>query len=159
MNKKIKQAIFLFFFIAIPLMAGYWGSQLSGNSTVQTYSQLYRPDFFPPAWVFAPVWTILYILMGTSAYLIWKLRKSEDVKFPLTLFLVQLALNLLWSPIFFGLHQYLWALVEIVLLLIMIILTVLSFGKKSKVAAYLLIPYLFWVSFATILNYVVFMTN
>lgn len=156
MNIKIKQAIFLFFFIAIPLKAGYLGSQLSGDMA-QTYSQFYRPDFFPPAWVFAPVWTILYILMGLSAYLVWKTKK--DIKKPLALFFFQLALNLLWPIIFFGLHQYFWAFIEIVVLLIMIILTMLSFGKKSKVASYLLVPYLLWVSFAILLNYVVFMTN
>ena len=159
MKKKTKEGIFLLSFIAIPLLAGYISSQLSGGSMPETYTQLYRPDFFPPSWVFAPVWTVLYILMGISVYLIWKLRKSENVKLPLTLFSIQLALNLLWSPIFFGLHQYFWAFIEILAMFIMIILTVLSFNKKSKAAAYLLVPYLFWVSFATVLNYVVFRTN
>jgi tryptophan-rich sensory protein len=157
MKKKLKQVLFFLLFLAISLMAGYFGSQLSGNSTVQTYSQLYKPDFFPPSWVFGPVWTILYILMGLSAYLVWKTKK--DIKTPLILFFTQLILNLLWPAIFFGLHQYLWAFIEILILLIMIIITIFSFDKKSKTAAYLLIPYLFWVSFATILNYIIFRIN
>ena len=153
MKKKTNQIISLLFFIAVPLLGGYLSSQFL---MAETYSQLYRPDFFPPAWLFAPAWTILYILMGTAAYLVWR---KGDAKKQLSLFSVQLVVNLLWTPIFFGLHQYFWAFVEILALLVLIILTIISFEKKSKTAAYLMLPYLFWVSFATILNYVVFMTN
>ncbi|MFZ3054503.1 MAG: TspO/MBR family protein [Minisyncoccales bacterium] len=155
MKKKSNQTISLLIFIAIPLLAGYLSSLLSGNMS-QTYSQFYHPDFFPPAWLFGPAWTILYILMGISAYLIWK---KGNTKKELSLFFIQLIINLLWTPIFFGFHQYLLAFIEILILLVMIILTIISFDKKSKTAAYLMIPYLFWVSFATILNYVVFITN
>ena len=153
MKKKTNQILSFLFFIAIPLLGGYLSSQFS---MVNTYSQLYKPDFFPPAWLFAPVWTILYILMGAAAYLVWKKGEAKEQLF---IFSLQLILNLLWSPIFFGLHQYFWAFIEILILLIVIIWTIISFNRKSKTAAYLMIPYLFWVSFATILNYVVFMIN
>jgi len=153
MKKKTNQILSLLFFIAVPLLGGYLSSQFS---MVGTYSQIYKPDFFPPSWVFAPVWTILYILMGIAAYLVWK--KGETKK-QLSLFSIQLILNLLWTPIFFGLHQYFWAFVEILILLVMIILTIKSFNEKSKTATYLMLPYLFWVIFATFLNYVIFMNN
>jgi tryptophan-rich sensory protein len=153
MKKKTNQILSLLFFIAIPLLGGYLSSQFS---MVNTYSQLYKPDFFPPAWLFAPAWTILYILMGIAAYLVWKKGEAKEQLF---IFSLQLIINLLWSPIFFGLHQYFWAFIEILILLIAIIWTIISFSRKSKTAAYLMIPYLFWVSFATILNYVVFMIN
>jgi len=153
MKKKTNQILSLLFFIAVPLLGGYLSSQFS---MVGTYSQIYKPDFFPPSWIFAPVWTILYILMGIAAYLVWK---KGEAKKQLSLFSVQLILNLLWTPIFFGLHQYFWAFVEILILLVMIILTIKSFNEKSKTATYLMLPYLFWVIFATFLNYVVFMNN
>jgi len=156
MEKKTNQILSFLFFIAVPLLVGYLSSQLPGSSMSVTYSQLYRPDFFPPTWIFAPVWTALYILMGISAYLIW--RKGEAKK-QLSLFSFQLVLNLIWTPIFFGLHHYFWAFIEILILLVMIVLTIRSFAEKSRAAAYLMIPYLFWVSFATLLNYVVFITN
>ena len=153
MKKKTNQILPFLFFIAVPLLGGYLSSQFS---MVDTYSQFYKPDFFPPSWLFAPVWTVLYVLMGIAAYLVWE---KGEAKKQLSLFSFQLVLNLLWSPIFFGLHQYFWAFVEILVLLAAIILTIRSFAKKSKTAAYLMLPYLFWVIFATILNYVIFMNN
>jgi tryptophan-rich sensory protein len=143
-------------FIAVPLLAGYLTSQPLSGSISATYSQLVKPSFFPPAWVFAPVWTILYVLMGISAYLIWR---KGDFKKPLLLFLIQLILNLLWTPIFFYFHQYFWAFVEIVVLMLAIIMTILSFFKRSKPAGLLMLPYLFWVVFASILNYMIFRLN
>jgi tryptophan-rich sensory protein len=156
MKKKTKQIIFLFSFIALSLLTGYLGSQLSGVSMVDTYGQISgRTPFSPPSWVFAPVWFILYVLMGTSAYLIWRLREKENVKKPLVFFFIQLILNLLWPIIFFGLGQYLWAFVDIVLLLAVIIMMIISFSKVSKASAYLLFPYLLWVGFASMLNIVI----
>jgi tryptophan-rich sensory protein len=152
MEKKTKQIIFLFSFIAISLLTGYLSSQLSGVSMADSYQYLNKPVFAPPAWIFAPVWIILYILMGISAYLIWRSREKENVKKPLVFFFVQLILNLLWPIIFFGLGQYLWAFADIIALLIMIIVMILSYSKVSKVSAYLLLPYLLWVGFASILN-------
>jgi translocator protein len=155
MKQKVKQVVFFFSFIILCLMIGYLGSQLSGNNAKDVYSSFIKPGYFPPAWVFAPVWTILYILMGISAYLVWKKRKEEDVKKPLVLFFVQLILNLLWPILFFGLGNYLLAFVNIILLFIAICATMRSFEKVSKVSAYLLVPYLLWIGFATILNYTI----
>ncbi|MFA5207892.1 MAG: TspO/MBR family protein [Candidatus Paceibacterota bacterium] len=156
MNKKTKQVIFFFVFIALTLLVGYFSSKLTGISMSSAYLDISnKPIFSPPAWIFAPVWTILYILMGISAFLVWKLKDQKDVKKPLIFFFIQLVLNFLWSIIFFGLGQHLWAFVEIVILLIMIIVTTVSFSKVSKVSAYLLIPYILWVSFASILNLVI----
>lgn len=157
MDKKARQILFLILFLVVSLSAGYFGSHLSGGSTVETYTQLVKPEFFPPAWVFGPVWTVLYMLMGWSAYLVWRTKK--DTGLPMKLFFVQLALNLIWPAIFFGLHQYLLAFVEIILLWAAIIMTILSFYRRSKVAAYLLIPYILWVSFAAMLNYIIFTIN
>jgi len=156
MKKKTKQIIFLFSFIALSLLAGYLSSQLTGVSMSETYLSLSdKPSFSPPAWIFGPVWFILYILMGISAYLIWNLRKKENIKKPLILFFVQLILNLLWPIIFFGLGQYYWAFVEIMILLIIIVMMILSFSKISKTSSYLLFPYLLWVGFASMLNLVI----
>jgi translocator protein len=155
MKKKTNQGIVLLSFIVAPLLLGYLSSLLSGNISA-SYVLLYRPDFFPAPYLFPIVWTILYVLMGLSAYLVW--NKGGDKK-ALVIFFVQLLLNLLWSPIFFGMHQYFWAFIELIVLLIAIILTIFSFSKKSKPAAYLMMPYLLWVGFAAILNYVIFKIN
>lgn len=124
------------------------------------YVSLTKPSFSPPNWIFGPVWTVLYFLMGVSAFLIWRKGfKQKKVKKALGYFLLQLLFNFLWSPLFFGLHAPLLGLVDIVLLLVFLVLTILSFHKLSKVAAYLLVPYLLWVSFATILNISIVLLN
>ena len=160
MKKNTKQIIFLFSFIALSLLTGYLGSQLTGVSMSESYLNLSsKPVFSPPAWIFAPVWFILYVLMGISAYLIWRLRKKENAKKPLIFFFVQLVLNLLWPIIFFGLGQYFLAFIEIMILLVMIILMMISFSKISKTSAYLLLPYLLWVGFASMLNLAIAFTK
>jgi translocator protein len=97
--------------------------------------------------------------MGIAAYLVWRERKKKDVKCEMTLFFVQLLFNFFWSIIFFGMNNYLLAFIEIIVLLVLIIATVLSFNKKSKASAYLLIPYLYWVCFATVLNFTIVKLN
>lgn len=124
------------------------------------YATLNKPFFSPPNWIFAPVWTTLYFLMGVSVFLIWqKGIQKEKVKRGFNYFLFQLFFNFLWSLLFFGLHSKLLGLFDIVLLLIFLILTILSFYKLSKIAAYLLVPYFLWVSFATILNISLILLN
>jgi tryptophan-rich sensory protein len=124
------------------------------------YAYLNKPSFSPPNWVFGPVWTTLYFLMGVSAFLIWrKGLQKKNVKRALGYFLLQLFFNFLWSLLFFGFHSPLLGLFDIVILLIFIILTIASFYKLSRVAAYLLVPYLLWVSFATVLNFSVVILN
>ena len=124
------------------------------------YQTLQKPSFSPPNWVFGPVWTALYFLMGVSAYLIWiKGFKKKNVKNALGFFIGQLTLNFLWSILFFGLHSPLLGLIDIIILWLLIITSIFKFYSISKTAAYLLIPYFLWVSFATILNLVLVILN
>lgn len=136
------------------LSAGVIGSLATGPSGFRPwYSAIQKPSFTPPAWVFAPVWTTLYILMGVAAFLVWRRGlDSRAVRAALAWFLGQLVLNALWSPVFFGWHRIGLALIVLVLLWIVLVVTVWRFGAISKVAAGLLTPYLLWVSFAGVLN-------
>lgn len=139
--------------VSFCLFVGFAGSIITSPSIPTWYSTLQKPFLSPPNWIFAPVWTILYILMGIAAYLVWRQGlKKKIVRFALKLFLLQLALNFLWSVIFFGLHLPLLALGEIILLWIVIFMTMKSFSPINKNAALLLLPYLLWVSFAVLLN-------
>ncbi len=136
------------------LSAGAIGSLATGSSGFRPwYAAIQRPAFTPPAWVFAPVWTTLYILMGVAAFLVWRRGlDSKAVRVALAWFLGQLVLNTLWSPVFFGWHRIGLALIVLVLLWVFLAVTVWRFAGISKVAAGLLIPYLLWVSFAGVLN-------
>lgn len=117
------------------------------------YASLNKPFFSPPNWVFGPVWTALYGLMGVSAYLIWKRGlKQKKIKHAMKLFLIQLACNFVWSILFFGLRSPVLGLIDIIALLVVLGMTINSFRTISRPAAYLLVPYLLWVSFATLLN-------
>ncbi|MBL7760771.1 MAG: tryptophan-rich sensory protein [Sediminibacterium sp.] len=123
------------------------------------YSGLNKPSFNPPNSVFGPVWTLLYTLMGISLFLIWKLPASAERNRSLKIFGVQFALNFCWSLIFFRFHLIGWALVEIMLMWGCILFTILFFWKQSRTAALLLVPYIFWVSFATILTAAIYRLN
>ena len=120
------------------------------------YHTLVKPTWNPPAWLFAPAWTLLYSLMAIAAWLVWK---QVGLRRPLHLYVVQLALNAAWTPIFFGAHQIGWALVEIVALWFAILLTLLGFYRVSKTAGMLLVPYLAWVTFASVLNLTLWRLN
>jgi len=116
--------------------------------------------FSPPNWIFGPVWTILYFLMGISLYMVWdKNLKNKKKDKAIKTFLLQLTLNLLWSVVFFGLHQPLLALAVIIMLWISIFMTIKYFYKISKISGYLLVPYILWVSFASILNLAITILN
>src|SRR3989344_4009863 len=124
------------------------------------YNTLNKPFFTPPSWWFGPAWTALYILMGISAYLVWKKGfKKKQIKEALKIFTIQLILNLFWSPIFFGAKQIFPALIVIIIMWIFILKTIRAFAKIDRIASYLLYPYIFWVSFATILNFSVWILN
>lgn len=131
---------------------------ISGNSTragiIDWYPSLVKPSFNPPNWVFAPVWSALYAMMGVAAGLVWARidYEKEIVKKALVFFAIQLALNALWSYLFFGLHNPMLAGIEIIILWLMIFETYSQFVKINKIAGYLLLPYLAWVSFAAVLN-------
>lgn len=137
--------------LAVPVTAGIIGS-LATTSQIDTwYATLIKPSFNPPNWVFGPVWSFLYFLQGIAFYAILH-QRLRPRKLATSLFLFQIILNLLWSLIFFGMHQPVWALVDIVFLWGGIILTMWSFSSISYKAAQLLWPYLAWVTFATALN-------
>ncbi|MBI2542979.1 MAG: tryptophan-rich sensory protein [Candidatus Aenigmarchaeota archaeon] len=144
--------------ILICLGVGFLGSVFTTPSIDTWYAALNKPSFSPPNWMFAPVWTILFIMMGVSLYLVWDIRKKNTKK-ALYLFGVQLSLNLLWSLLFFGLRNPLLASAEIIILWVVILLTIMEFRKFSKTAAYLLIPYIIWVSFAAVLNFTIVFIN
>jgi tryptophan-rich sensory protein len=124
------------------------------------YEALNKPVFTPPAWIFGPVWTILYILMGVAAFCIWRKGiENRQVKWALMWFIFQLLLNLAWSPLFFGLHWIGIAFLEIVVLWAAVVLTALSFHRVSKFAALLFYPYVIWLTFAVLLNVSIWWMN
>lgn len=146
--------------IVICQLTGIISSFFTVDPITTWYAFLNKPPFNPPNWIFAPVWTTLYLLMGISAFLIWqKGLTKKKVKQALFYFLVQLLLNFLWSILFFGLQSPLLGLIDIIILLVFIVVTTMKFYNISKPAAYLLIPYLLWVSFATILNLSILILN
>lgn len=140
-------------------LVGILGTPFTINSIPTWYASLNKPFFAPPNWIFGPVWTLLYFLMGLSLYLVInKGWKKKVVKNATIVFLAQLLANFLWSPIFFGLKSPFLGLINIVIMWILIVITIKKYYSISKLAAYLLIPYLLWVSFATILNaYILFL--
>lgn len=147
-------------FILLSQSAGLIGSFFTFSAIPTWYAALAKPFFTPPNWVFGPVWILLYCLIGFAAYLIYqKGWKKKQVKKALSLFFIQLALNAWWTIIFFGFQSPLFALLEIAILLIFIFLTIKAFRKVSFIAAFLMIPYLLWVSFATFLNIAIVLLN
>ncbi len=160
MITKSKNLIRLVISIGTPLLAGVVGSAFTAPAIEGWYSALTKPALNPPEWVFGPVWTLLYILMGISLYLIWSRGwDKKQVRTAIAVFAIQLGLNAAWSIIFFGLQSPAWALAEIAVLWIAIVATIVLFYKISRPAAYLLIPYIAWVSFAAYLNYTIWLLN
>jgi tryptophan-rich sensory protein len=146
--------------VIICLAIGGIGGFATGPAIDSWYVTIQKPDFTPPNWLFGPVWTMLYFLMGISAYLVWeKGFENKKVKQALYVFGIQLSLNLLWSFLFFGFQMPGVAFFEIVALWLAILLTIIYFYRISKPAAYLLVPYLGWVSFASVLNFSIWVLN
>ena len=146
--------------IAIPLAVGALGACFTSESVNGWYATLSKPAFNPPNWLFAPVWTILYILMGIAFYIIWKSHSKLNKRYTgYTYYWLQLVLNFLWTFIFFGQRNIGLALLDIVLLFIMIAGTIMSFRKISKTAAWLLAPCICWVAFAMALNFAIWKLN
>jgi benzodiazapine receptor len=146
--------------IVVCQLAGFIGSLFTTPSIPTWYTAISKPSFTPPNAVFGPVWTTLFLLMGISAYLIWRKGLQEkNVKLALLIFIVQLGLNVLWSILFFGLHSPFSAFIEIIILWLVILATFFYFIKISKPAGILLLPYLIWVAFAAILNYSLWKLN
>jgi benzodiazapine receptor len=145
--------------VAICQAAGGLGAIATAPKITSWYANLIKPEFSPPNWLFGPVWTILYLLMGIALFLVWKERKSKEKRRAVGVFVVQLGLNILWSFLFFGMENPGAALVEIILMWMAIAATISEFGKINKTAGWLLVPYLLWVSFATVLNGAVYWLN
>ena len=140
--------------------AGVIGSLATSPNIPTWYAALEKPAFTPPSWLFAPAWITLYLLMAIAAFLIWRKGLVEEgVKSALVIFLVQLVLNALWSVVFFGLHSPLYGMVVILVLWIAILLTIIRFFRLSTAAGVLLLPYILWVSFASILNISIWVLN
>jgi len=146
--------------IAVCQMAGLVGSIFTAPSIATWYATLRKPDFTPPNWLFGPVWTTLYLLMGISLYIVWNfgLERSKTRR-SITIFSVQLALNTTWSYLFFTMKSPKLAFIEIIALWIAIFATMISFSKISKASGLMLTPYLIWVSLASYLNYMIIVLN
>jgi benzodiazapine receptor len=156
----MKKVLVILAFVLICELAGVIGSVFTTPSIPGWYTALAKPPFNPPNWIFAPVWTTLYALMGISAYLVYAKRlKRNKVRKALAVFAGQLLLNTLWSVVFFGAHMILGAAVIIIVLWGMIVATIWLFSRISKAAAYLLVPYILWVSFAAVLNISLYVLN
>lgn len=145
--------------LGLTMGLGLLGGLFTAPEINDWYAGLQKPSFNPPNAIFAPVWTFLYALMGISFFLVWKQPVSHKRNRALVLFAVQFVFNFCWSIIFFQLHAIGWALVEIILLWILVLATITSFVKLSRIAAILLVPYLAWVSFATVLTACIYQLN
>ena len=157
---KVTIVIKLVVCLALTFSAALLGSLFTRNAISDWYANLNKPFFTPPNWLFGPVWTALYVLMAVSAAIVWhKGLDKAAVRIALALFLLQLILNSLWTPLFFGLKMPLVAFIEILLLWIAIGLTILAFARVSIAAAVLLLPYILWTSFAAVLNFSIWLLN
>src|SRR5215204_7193738 len=148
----------------LTFMAACFGAALAGSafttpSVPEWYDSLIKPSFTPPNWLFGPIWSVLYLAMAVAGWLVWRRQRESFTTLPLALFGGQLVLNVLWSILFFGLQAPGIALVEILILWAAIFATLLSFWKISKIAGWLFLPYLAWVSFAAVLNFEIWRLN
>lgn len=154
--KRSKKVLGLIGWIAVCSLAGIFGAQFEPGSW---YELLQKPEWTPPNWVFPVVWPILYMLMGISAWMLWKMKEVSIYQTEFNWFFVQLLLNALWSWLFFGMHMVGTALAEILLFWISIAFTILLFYSRNRIAGILLIPYLLWVSYAVVLNFAIWQLN
>ena len=157
----VRSVLILAIFVVICFAAAGLGSLFTTPQTAPGgwYETLDKPFFTPPSWLFGPVWTVLYLAMAVSGWLVWRLRGFAGAGVAMALFFVQLTLNLLWSVVFFGLEAPGLGLAEILILWACILLTILAFWRISRPAGLLLVPYLAWVTFATLLNAGIWLLN
>lgn len=144
--------------LLLPQLAGFVGSFFTISSIPVWYAGLNKPDFSPPNWVFAPAWLTLYTLMGIALYLNW-IKNGKQAKYNVRLFFVHLFFNAIWSPIFFGAKNLGLALIVIVVIWFLIVEMIRRFWSINRASSLLLIPYLLWVSFATLLNFTLWRIN
>ncbi|MEP6670607.1 MAG: TspO/MBR family protein [Chthoniobacter sp.] len=150
-------ALFVLIFATFGLSA--FGTLAVTSSLSVWYPSLAKPSWNPPSAVFGPVWTVLYLMMAVAAWLVWRRGSEAEVVPAMTAYFGQLVLNILWSLIFFGLKAPGWAVFDIVVLWVAIIVAIAQFGKVSRIAAWLLVPYLAWVTFASLLNITIWRMN
>jgi translocator protein len=143
-------------FIALCMAVGVGAGLVTAPAVLEWYPTLNKPSWTPPSWLFAPAWTVLYILMAIAAWLVWK---AGNAKAALTLFFAQLLLNFAWSVLFFGARSPGLGLIDVTAMWLAIAATIFAFAFKSRLAAFLMVPYLCWVSFAAALNAAIFMLN
>jgi tryptophan-rich sensory protein len=160
MNEKRSRIARLVASLLIPQAAGGIGALFTEPAVRTWYAGLNKPSINPPGWIFGPVWTALYLMMGVALYLVWRDGLvNKMTKNAVALFGAQMLLNLLWSILFFGMHNPFAGLVEIAFLWAFILATMIAFYMLSKPAGLLLVPYFLWVSFATVLNYLLWSMN
>lgn len=159
MKKFNSDWLALAFFLILSFGAAFIGGLFTSASVDGWYRTLPKPAWTPPSWLFGPVWTLLYLAMAIAAWLVWRQRSSSNVTAALALFFVQLVLNAAWSAVFFGLQNIGLALVNIVLLWCAIAATVIAFWRINATSGWLFVPYIFWVTFATALNFAIWRLN
>lgn len=152
-----RQALALGGWLALCFAAA--GTAAFVSSGMGWYAELHKPAWNPPAWIFGPVWTTLYAMMAVAAWLVWRVGGWKEQRRALGLFLLQWLLNVLWTPLFFGLHRPGLAFADIILLWLALAATLRLFWQAQNVAGILLVPYLAWVSFAAVLNFVIWRLN
>ncbi len=149
-----------YFLIIVPLIVGSISGFFTSSGVKGWYAAANKPWFNPPNWIFVPAWAVLYLLMGIALFMVYQSVFNKEVKqVALTLFAIQLLLNFFWSILFFKMQQPGWAFAEIIIMWLAILLTIIWFGKISSGAAWLLVPYISWVSFAAFLNYAIWKLN
>lgn len=159
-SKRLGDAYKLIISLVACQCAGLIGSIFTVSAIPTWYSTLQKPSFTPPNWLFAPAWVTLYLLMGISAFIVWrKGLDSKPVRAVLIVFLIQLILNALWSVAFFGLESPLYGVIVIAALWLAILITTIKFFRLSALAGLLLLPYIGWVSFAAVLNVLILILN
>ena len=151
--------ISLIFFVVVSFSVAALGSIFTNQSLKTWYTTIKKPSWNPPNWIFAPVWTTLYLMMAVAGWLVWEKQSPQVFSLPLILFFIQLILNGFWSVIFFGMQKMGLAVAEVILLWIFILMTIISFWELVPLAGALLIPYLLWVSFAFFLNLTIWRLN
>lgn len=155
---RAEETLALLGWLALTAAAAGAGAVASADAG-DFYRQLVRPEWAPPPWLFAPVWTILYVLMGIAAWLVWRARGWRGAPAALGVYVAQLGANALWTWLFFRWHRGAWAFGEILVLWLLIVVTIVLFWRVRRLAAALLLPYAAWVSFASVLTYATWMLN
>ena len=156
-RQGVQSVLALIALLVLTLAVGAGGGMVTAPNVANWYPTLVKPSFNPPAWLFGPVWTTLYVLMAIAAWRVW--RTQGALSRPLLLWLLQLALNFAWSFIFFGAHALLAALIELSILWLALLATLIAFFRVDRLAGWLLVPYLAWVSFAGVLNAAIWRLN